>query len=452
MPEVANDVRGDRAQDGHEVAGDLDPVRALQHKLYRAAKQCRSRRFHALFDKVHRKDVLWAAWSEVARNGGAPGVDGVTIGSIEQAGVGCFLDELHAELVEGRYRPLPVRRITIPKRAGGERHLGVPCVRDRVVQAAWKLVMEPVFEAGFADVSFGFRPRRSAHQARERIRAGLRQGRRWVVDADIKGFFDHLDHGLLAAMLRERVSDRRVMDLITGWLRAGVLAGEQLLHPDAGTPQGGVASPLLANVYLDRLDQAWQADYRRLGELTRYADDLVIVCATRERAEAALAALERLLAELGLELAAAKTRIVDLRAPDQGFDFLGYHFRMLPTKVNPRRTYAACWPSRPAMTAARDRVRALTSPDRIGRPAIVVVGEVNRFLRGWGAYFRHGNSTRQFHHLDQFVFERLARFIARKHGSRNWRRGMIDLVESRTTLGLYRLAGTVRYASAHATR
>ena len=143
---------------------------------------------------------------------------------------------------------------------------------------------------------------------------------------------------------------------------------------------------------------------------------------------------------------------MDLRTPDQGFDFLGYHFRMLPTKANPRRTYAACWPSRPAMAAARDRVRALTSPNRIGRPAIVVVGEVNRFLKGWGAYFRHGNSTRQFHHLDQFVFERLARFIARKHGSRNWRRGMIDLVESRTTLGLYRLAGTVRYASAHATR
>jgi RNA-directed DNA polymerase len=434
------------------VAGDLDPVRALQHKLYRAAKQCRNRRFHALFDKVHRKDVLWAAWFEVARNGGAPGVDGVTIGSIEQAGVGCFLDELCVELGEGRYRPLPVRRVTIPKRAGGERHLGVPCVRDRVVQAAWKLVVEPVFEAGFADVSFGFRPRRSAHQARERIRAGLRQGRRWVVDADIKGFFDHLDHGLLAAMVRERVSDRRVMDLVAGWLRVGVLAGEQLLHPDAGTPQGGVASPLLANVYLDRLDQAWQADYRRLGELTRYADDLVIVCATRERAETALAALERLLAELGLELAAAKTRIVDLRTPEQGFDFLGYQFRMVPTKDNPRRTYAACWPSRPAMAAARDRVRALTSPDRIGRPTIMVVGEVNRFLKGWGAYFHHGNSTRQFHHLDQFVFERLARFIARKHGSRNWRRGMIDLAESRTTLGLYRLAGTVRYASAHATR
>jgi RNA-directed DNA polymerase len=452
MPEgQANDVRGDHAQDGQQ-AGDGDPVRALQHKLYRAAKQSRSRRFHALFDKVHRKDVLWTAWFEVARNRGAPGVDGVTIRAIEQQGVSGFLDELQAELVEGRYRPLPVRRVTIPKRQGGERHLGVPALRDRVVQAAWKVVCEPVFEAGFADVSYGFRPKRSAHQARERIRAGLRKGRRWVVDADIKGFFDHLDQCRLLAMVQERISDRRVVDLVSGWFRAGVLAGEQLLHPQAGTPQGGVASPLLANIYLDRLDQAWQADHWRLGELTRYADDLAIVCATRQQAEAALDVLRHLLCELGLELAAAKTRIVDMRTPAEGFDFLGYHFRVVPTKRNPRRKFAACWPSRSAVAAARDHVRALTPLERIGLPTIMVVQDLNRFLRGWGAYFRHGNSTRQFQHLDQFVFERLARFIARKHGSRNWRRGKADLIESRTTLGLYRLAGTVRYASAHATR
>jgi group II intron reverse transcriptase/maturase len=270
----ANDVRGDRAQDGQQ-ARDGDPVRALQRKLYRAAKQRPGRRFHALFDKVHRKDVLWAAWFQVARNRGAPGVDGVTIQAVEQQGERAFLDELQAELRQGRYRPLPVRRVTIPKRQGGERHLGVPALRDRVVQAAWKLVCEPIFEAHFADVSFGFRPRRSAHQARERIRTGLRKGRRWVVDADIKGFFDQLDQRELLAMLRERISDRRVVELAAGWLRAGVLAGEQLLHPEAGTPQGGIASPLLANIYLDRLDQAWQADYWRFGELTRYADDRV---------------------------------------------------------------------------------------------------------------------------------------------------------------------------------
>jgi RNA-directed DNA polymerase len=444
MPQ-ANDTSRDPAI-------ELDPVRALQRKLYRAAKQSRSRRFHALFDKVHRRDFLWRAWSEVARNGGAPGIDGVTIEAIEESGVGCFLDELSAELVEGRYRPLPVRRVTIPKRSGGERHLGVPAVRDRVCQAAVKLVCEPVFEADFSEVSFGFRPKRSAHQARERIRAGLREGRRWVVDADIKGFFDNLDKDLLVTMVAERVSDRRVLELIVGWLRSGVLTRGGLIHPDTGTPQGGVISPVLANVYLNRLDQAWQARYRRLGELTRYADDLVIVCGSKERADQALATLRALLAELGLELATAKTRLVDLRNPGEGFDFLGYHFQMVPTRLNRRRYFPACWPSQPVMAAAKERVRALAPYERIGLPEIMVVGELNAFLRGWAAYFRHGNSTRQFKALDSFVFERLARFIARKHGSRNWRRGVHELTKSSTTLGLYRLAGTVSYPSAHATR
>jgi RNA-directed DNA polymerase len=219
-----------------------------------------------------------------------------------------------------------------------------------------------------------------------------------------------------------------------------------------GTPQGGVISPLLANVFLHHLDQVWQQQHRRLGELTRYADDLVICCGTRDRAEAALATLRDLLTELGLELAEAKTRIVNLNTPEEGFDFLGYHFRIVPTKRDPRCRFAACWPSRAAVAAARDRIRELTPPSRIGRPTIVVVDDVNRFLKGWGAYFRHGNSTQQFHQLDAFVFERVARFIARKHGSRNWRRGVVDLAESRTRIGLYRLAGTIGYPAAHAPR
>jgi len=229
------------------------------------------------------------------------------------------------------------------------------------------------------------------------------------------------------------------------------LIGQGNLKLEVAYCVGGVISPLLANVYLHALDRVWQERYAKLGQLTRYADDLVICCWKQEQAGRALEVLTRLLAELGLQLAPAKTRVVNLEVKGEGFDFLGYHFRRIPSRKT-GRPYAACWPSRAAMTAARDRVRTLTSPDRIGRPAIMVVEELNRFLRGWGAYFRHGNSTRQFHHLDQFVFERLARFIARKHGSRNWRRGMIDLIESRTTLGLYRLAGTVRYASAHAMR
>jgi len=427
-----------------------DPASVLRRKLYRAAKQSRSRRFHALYDKVLRRDIMERAFTEVARNRGAPGADGVTIETIEVSGVDAFLDELQAELKEERYRPAPVRRVSIPKRDGGERLLGVPTVRDRVVQASAKLVLEPVFEVGFADCSFGFRPGRSAHQALERVREGLRQGRRWVVDADIKGFFDNLSHSLLLQMLRERVSDRRVLDLLAGWLQAGVLDGERLLHPDAGTPQGGVISPLLANVYLNRLDQAWQADHRRLGELTRYADDLVIMCGSRDRAEAALTVLRSLLAELGLELSEAKTRIACLRTPDEGFDFLGYHFRMVPTKRNRNRLFAACWPSRASMAAARDRIRTLTPLERVGLPAIMVVADLNVFLRGWAAYYRHGNSTRAFKDLDRLAFERVSRLIARKHGSRSWRRGMVDLIESRSTLGLYRMAGTVLYRSAHA--
>lgn len=452
MPIEANDVRREPAQDGPTAAGDLDPVRALQHKLYRAAKQSRSRRFHALFDKVCRADVLWAAWEVVARNGGAAGVDGQTIDQVRGYGVERLLAQLQAELRTGTYRPLAVRRVAIPKASGDERLLGVPAVRDRVAQAAVKIVIEPILEADFADCSFGFRPRRSARDARERIRTGIQRERRHVVvDADIKGFFDNLDRGLLACALRQRISDRGVLALIDAWLGAGVLAEGALLHPQAGTPQGGVISPLLANVYLHALDRVWQERHAKLGQLTRYADDLVICCWKQEQARQALEVLTRLLAELGLQLAPAKTRVVNLEVEGEGFDFLGYHFRRIPSRKT-GRPYAACWPSRAAMTAARGRVRALTSPDRIGRPAIMVVEELNRFLRGWGAYFRHGNSTRQFHHLDQFVFERLARFIARKHGSRNWRRGKIDLIESRTTLGLYRLAGTVRYASAHATR
>ena len=216
MPSVANDA--------------LDKTRVLQRKLYRAAKRSRSRRFHALYDKVHRRDVLERAWSEVARKGGAAGVDGQTIDDVREADVGSFLDQLQRELVEGSYRPLPVKRVAIPKEAGeGERMLGVPAVRDRVVQAAAKVVIEPIFEADFLDCSFGFRPRRSARQARERVRAHIQRERRHVVvDADIRGFFDNLDRGPLRRALRERISDRRVLALIDGWLRAGVIAEGEL--------------------------------------------------------------------------------------------------------------------------------------------------------------------------------------------------------------------------------
>ncbi len=427
-----------------------DKVRVLQRKLYRAAKQARGRRFHALFDKVHRRDVLQRAFEEVARNKGAAGIDGQTIDEIRQSGVEAFLSVLATELREGTYRPLPVRRVAIPKASGGERKLGIPAVRDRVVQAAVKIVIEPIFEADFRDCSFGFRPGRSARDARERIRRHIQRERRHVVvDADIEGFFDNLDRGILARALRERISDRRVLALIDRWLRAGVLAEGSLLHPETGTPQGGVISPLLANVYLNGLDRAFEERHAKVGRLVRYADDLVIVCWQPWQARRAHDALVRELAALGLRLSPTKTRILTLEVAGEGFDFLGFHFRRVHSRSS-GRPYIACWPSRKAMAAARQRVRDLTPLGRIGLPAIMVVQDLNRFLRAWGAYFRSGNSTQQFQALDRYVFWRLARFMTRKHGRRGTGRGAYELLDSRTGLGLYRLTGTIRYEPAHA--
>lgn len=431
--------------------GAHDNVRELQNKLYQAAKRSPSRRFHALYDKVHREDLLWRAWSEVARNGGAPGIDGVTIAQVREEGVGAFLDTLANELRSGTYRPLPVRRVTIPKPSGGERHLGVPALRDRVVQAAAKAVLEPIYEADFLDCSFGFRPGRSALQALDVIRSEVNRGRCWVVDADIASFFDSIRPDVLREALEERISDRRVLKLVMGWLRAGVWTGATLLHPEAGTPQGGVISPLLANVVLHRLDRAWQERHRRLGVLVRYADDLVLLCPTKERADAALAALTEILTDLGLVLASAKTHVVDLRAPGAGFDFLGFHHRRVESFTRKGRHFCARWPSERAVRAAKARIRAHTNRRWNLLSVEMVVGRLNLFLGGWRSYFRYGNSTKVFHHLDRFTEERLARFISDKHGRRGRNYGLRVLVDH-DGLGVLRLVGSVRNGPVHVVR
>jgi RNA-directed DNA polymerase len=222
-------------------ATEQDKVRELQVKLYLAAKRSSGRRFHALWDRIHRRDVLERAWQQVRANRGSAGVDRITISQIEESGVDAFLDELQQELREQRYRPVPVRRVQIPKPGRSEtRPLGIPAVKDRVVQTAAKLVIEPIFEADFRGCSFGFRPRRSAHDAMEVIRRDVMRGQRWVIDADIRGFFDALDREILMQLVCERISDRRVLKLLRSWLAAGVLDGATLTHPDTGTPQGGV--------------------------------------------------------------------------------------------------------------------------------------------------------------------------------------------------------------------
>ncbi len=422
---------------------EADKVRELQRTLYRAAKADPGRRFHALYDKVHRRDVLERAWGLVRRNRGAAGIDRTTIADVEQHGVDRLLDELAADLKDGSYRSLPARRVFIAKSASRERRpLSIPAVRDRVVQAALKIVIEPIFEADFLPCSFGFRPRRSAHDALQVLVDEAWRGRRWVVETDISSCFEAIPHDRLMAAVEERISDRHVLKLLRALLRTGVMEDGALRRSVTGTPQGGVISPVLCNVYLHRLDREWQT--RGHGALCRYADDLVAMCKTRREAEAALGALTAILADLGLEPKQAKTRIVHLREGGEGLDFLGFHHRWVRAR-DPRHRHVAFlarWPSRKAMRHARDRVRELTARDRLRWPVEQIVGDLNRFLRGWAGYFRYGNSTVQFDTITRHADTRLALLIAKRH-QQHRRFGWQALASRPDRLGLISLDGTI---------
>jgi RNA-directed DNA polymerase len=437
-----------------ENTAKQDKVRELQVKLYLAAKRSPNRRFHALWDRIHRRDVLERAWRQVRENRGAAGIDRITIAQIEEDGVEAFLDELQDELREERYRPEPARRVFIPKPGRSERRpLGIPRIKDRVCQTAAKIVLEPIFEADFRGCSFGFRPKRSAHDALEQIKREVMRGHRWVIDADIRGFFDALDPKILEQLVCERISDRRVLKLLRSWLRAGVLEGETLLRPEVGSPQGSPISPLLANVYLNALDRAWEDRHGGLGVLVRYCDDLVILCRTKTQAEAAMGQLRALLAGLRLELADAKTRLVYLDNDGEGsFDFLGFHHQMVESFSKPGWHFLARWPSATATQAARAKIRELTDRRLLRLPVEDVVTNLSRFLTGWAGYFRRGNSTTQFHKLDLYTVERLARWIGMRHQSRRplaygyWR------LRQERFFGLRPLVGRVHHGAAHAAR
>lgn len=425
-----------------------DKVRSLQVKLFAAAKRNRNRRFHALRDRVWRGDVLREAWKRVRANHGAAGVDGETIAEIEAAGVESFLDEIQEKLKSGKYRTSPVRREYIPKPDGRKRPLGIPTVRDRVVQQAVKLVIEPIFEADFEDCSYGFRPKRSATQAKEAIRLTGGRGHYWVVDADIEGFFDALDHALLMEKLGQRISDRRVLKWIRHWLKAGVMEEGAVRTSTTGTPQGGVISPLLANIYLSALDEVWQRDHGHLGRLVRYADDFVVLCRTRVDAETALEIVQGILGGLQLKLHRDKTKLVELGIGKEGFDFLGCHFRVMRSHFN-GKSYLFRWPSQRAMKALRTRLRALTSRRRWAglRDVREVIALLNPVLRGWSGYFRTGNASRQFHDIDEYVTQRLTRLIGAKRGWSHRPFHHPDWTHRRFVhdFGLYKLLGTIRF-------
>jgi group II intron reverse transcriptase/maturase len=425
-----------------------DPVRALQHTLYRAAKADPGRRFHALADKVYRRDVLQRAWANVRRNNGAAGIDRMTIADVERYGVTRLLDELAMDLKEGRWRPLPARRVFIPKPGSREqRPLSIPAVRDRVVQAAVKIVLEPVFEADMLECSFGFRPKRAPHDALQVLIDESWRGRRWVVETDIANCFEAIPHDKLMLAVQERVSDQTVLKLLRAMLRAGVMHDGEVRRTGTGTAQGGPISPLLANVYLHRLDRAW--DTQAHGVLVRFADDVVVMCRSRAQAEAALGRLRVLLADLGMEPKATKTRIVQLAVDggkSSGFDFLGFHHRLVRSdgrRSGKHVTFLARWPTNKAMQHARDRIRELTERRLLLLPVEVIVANVNRFVRGWAAYFRYGNSARHFDKIRGYMRLRMALVVAKRHRrSRGFGWSVVHHV-SPNQLGLIGLDGIV---------
>ena len=357
-------------------------------------------RWYSLMDKVYAPATLAAAWAKVRANRGAAGVDGVSIERFA-ARSEVYLTELAAALRAGNYRPQPVKRVEIPKDDGKTRPLGIPVVKDRIVQTAVKLVIEPIFEAAFRPTSYGFRPQRGCHDALREVDRLIREGYTHVVDADLQGYFDSIPHERLLARVEDRISDGRVLGLISGWLAQDILQDMERWTPAAGTPQGAVISPLLANLYLDPLDALMAAHGHRM---VRYADDFVVLCESREAAEAALALVRAWTAENGLSLHPDKTHVGDCRQPGQGFAFLGYRFEA------GRR-----WVRKKSVDRLKNGIRAKTKRTR-GQSLARIVADLNPMLRGWFGYFKHAHPY-TFKALDGFVRRRL-RALLRKQEKR----------------------------------
>ncbi|KPV44506.1 group II intron reverse transcriptase/maturase [Alicyclobacillus ferrooxydans] len=397
-------------------------VRELQRTLYLAAKANAKRRFHALYDKVYRSDVMWEAWKRVKANRGSAGVDGVTIDHIvREYGEFQFVRDTQRQVIEDTYRPKPVRRKDIPKGDDKTRPLGIPVIRDRLVQMAAKIALEPVFEADFKDCSFGFRPKRSAKQAIQRIHKTVNYGRvYWVVDVDITGYFNNISHDKLLQLVEQRVSDRRMLKLIRKWLKAGVMKNEQYEETEIGSPQGGVISPLLANIYLNYLDTVWEKQFSHLGTLVRYADDLVILCEKKTHALEAIQVLKTVFGKLELSMNTDKSKLVNLWLDKEGFDFLGFHHRRLPKLFKKGKFYdLRSFPSKKAMKKMRAKVKEVTAPrSRLFWSPKQMVDKLNPIIQGWKNYYGGVDPAVSHQYLkkvDWHINRRLTLYWNKKH-------------------------------------
>jgi len=434
-------------------------IRTLQRKLYIKAKQEPAYRFYALYDKLYQADILHHAWRLVKANKGSPGVDGMSFEVIESGiGVGCYLELLSRELQDKTYRANPVRRVMIPKADGSLRPLGIPTIRDRVVQMALKLVIEPIFEADFCEHSYGFRPQKSAHQAIDAIADGMWQGQTQVIDADLSKYFDSIPHSKLLATVAERIADGAVLALIKQWLKAPVI-GESENGKTAcvggsksnrrGTPQGGVISPLLSNLYLHLLDRIWQRHElaRKLqAKLVRYADDFVVLC--QKDVVTPLATIRSILEKLELNLNESKTKIVD--ANKEEFYFLGF---ALKVKISSKgKRYPHVNPKEQAVEKVKNRINEITARNQTWRPIQEVVRDLNQVLRGWSGYFHYRNSSLALSKVKRHAEERLRIHLRKRHKVSDWKTSVIRF--PRRVLyeeyGLYKVPTVAGWKSAHA--